>query len=387
MLLLMGEASTSEMMQDIKELICNCMKGRAVDSLGYSWGAVMDAESFSMNTFCYKVSQTKFRKSEESVQRHYEGKGVVVIRDESISLVPMNHATFLKKQQNLYTVFNGVSGLYIKALEKMKKNSFAQLKEPFLGFINEMCVIAPSPKQALKTYEDGDELIVKVTSMGYYIGVETVDPAYHKLKGSLFLKNNYKGVPQNMFMAHIKVGDYLKVTKQKNTVLPFILDKTFDRFYEEFAEGAVGGTYHAVHVEKYIAGHRWLTEEGLSVNVMGVTDEAEEAIENDTPIKIKILGAKKDKFGNLVLNGGYTNDDYIDEDYVVPDFKALAQKTLIEAFTEDSEPTFVSKPKVDSLEIEGAYVSHLAHVIYYLADDVTDTIERFKMLFMAMMLA
>ena len=387
MLLLMGEASTLEMMQDIKELICNCMKGRAVDSLGYSWGAVMDAESFSMNTFCYKVSQTKFRKSEESIQRHYEGKGVVVIRDESISLVPMNHATFLKKQQNLYTVFNGVSGLYIKALEKMKQNSFAQLKETFLGFINEMCGIAPSPKQALKTYEDGDELIVKVTSMGYYIGVETVDPAYHKLKGSLFLKNNYKGVTQNMFMAHIKVGDYLKVTKQKNTVLPFILDKTFDRFYEEFAEGAVGGTYHAVHVEKYIAGHRWLTEEGLSVNVMGVTDEAEEAIENDTPIKIKILGAKKDKFGNLVLNGGYTNDDYIDEDYVVPDFKALAQKTLIEAFTEDSEPTFVSKPKVDSLEIEGAYVSHLAHVIYYLADDVTDTMERFKMLFMAMMLA
>ena len=174
MLLLMGEASTSEMMQDIKELICNCMKGRAVDSLGYSWGAVMDAESFSMNTFCYKVSQTKFRKSEGNVQRHYEGKGVVVIRDENISLVPMNHAAFLKKQQNLYTVFNGVSGLDIKTLEKMKQNSFAQLKETCLGFIYEMRGIGPSPKQALKTYEDGDELIVKVTSMGYYIGVETV---------------------------------------------------------------------------------------------------------------------------------------------------------------------------------------------------------------------
>jgi hypothetical protein len=36
----------------------------------------------------------------------------------------------------------------------MKQNSFAQLKETFLGFINEMCGIAPSPKQALKTYED-----------------------------------------------------------------------------------------------------------------------------------------------------------------------------------------------------------------------------------------
>ena len=47
MLLLMGEASTQEMVTDIKELICNCMKGKCIESLGYSWGAVMDAENFS----------------------------------------------------------------------------------------------------------------------------------------------------------------------------------------------------------------------------------------------------------------------------------------------------------------------------------------------------
>ena len=63
-------------------------------------------------------------------------------------------------------------------------------------------------------------------------------------------------------------------------------------------EGAVGGIFHAIHVEKYVAGHRWLTEEGLLVNAMGATVEAEEAIENGTLIKIKVLGAKKDKYGS-----------------------------------------------------------------------------------------
>lgn len=387
MLLLMGEASTTEMVRDIKEVICNCMKGRRIDSLGYSWGAVMDAESFSMNTFCYKVSQTKFQQGGENVPRHYEGKGLMVIQGDAISLVPMNYATFLKKQQNLYTVFNGVPGICIKALEKMKQNSFAQLRTACLDFIKDMNGITPSPIQQLKAYENGDELIVKVTSMGHYIGVETVDPAYHKVKGNLFLKSNSRGVSQTMIMTYVKVGDYLKVTKQAQQMFPFILDKTFDQFYEEFADGAKGGTYHAIHVEKYVAGHRWMTEEGLLVNVMGVTDEAEEAIANGTPIKINVLGARKDKFNNLVLNGGYVNDGYIDEDYMVPDFKAKAQKTLIEAFTEDSEPDFVSLPKVDSQVIDGAYVSQLAHAVYFMADEVTETMERFKMLFMALMLA
>ena len=387
MLLLMGEASTTEMVRDIKEVICNCMKGMRIDSLGYSWGAVMDAENFSMNTFCYKVSQTKFQQGVENLPRHYEGKGVMVIQDNVISLVPMNYATFLKKQQKLYTVFNGVPGIDIKALEKMKQNSFAQLRTTCLDFIKDMNGITPSPIQQLKTYENGDELIVKITSMGYYIGVETVDPGYHKVKGNLFLKPNYRGVTQTMFMTCVKVGDYLKVTKQTHPMFPFILDKTFDQFYEEFADGAKGGTYHAVHVEKYVSGHRWMTEEGLLVNVMGVTEEAEEAIANGTPIKIKILGAKKDKFNNLVLNGGYVSDGYIDEDYMVPDFKAKAQKTLIEAFTEVSEPELVFQPKVDSQVMEEMYVSQLAHAIFFMADDVTDTMERFKMLFMALMLA
>ena len=387
MLLLMGEASTQEMVTDIKELICNCMKGKCIESLGYSWGAVMDAENFSMNTFCYKVSQTAFLETEENTPVHYEGKGLMMIQDNAISLVPMNHVTYLKKQKSLYTVFDGVPGIGIKAQEKMKQNSFAQLRGACLDFINEMHGVNPSPKQQLKTYENGDELIVKVVSMGFYIGVETVDPAYHPMKGNLFLKAIYRGATQNMFMTHVRVGNYLRVTRQNHPMFPFILDATFDRFYMEFAEGAVGGTFHAIHVEKYVAGHRWLTEEGLLVNAMGATVEAEEAIENGTLIKIKVLGAKKDKYGNLVLNGGYADDDYIDEDCIVPDFKASASQYLIEAFLEDSEPSFTSCPKLDCKELDKAYVSQLAHAIYFLAEDVTDTMERFKMLFMAQMLA
>jgi len=387
MLLLMGEASTSEMMQDIKEVICNCMKGRRIGSLGYSWGAVMNAESFSMSTFCYKVSQTTFQQAGENIPMHYEGKGLMVIQDDAISLVPMNHAAYLKKQKNLYSIFDGIPGIGIKALEKMKQNSFAQLKTACMGFIKDMHGITPSPVQQLKTYENGDELIVKVTSMEYYIGVETVDPAYHKMKGNLYLKPNYRSVTQAVFMTHIQVGDYLKVTKQAYPMFPFKLDETFDRFYEDFAEGA-SGIYHAIHVDSYKAGHRWMTEEGLLVNVMGdVTDEAEEAIENGTPVKIQILNSRRDKSNNLVLNGGYVDDGYIDDEQMVPDFKAKAQKTLIEAFIESSEPDIVSRPVADSQVIEGAYVSQLAHAIYFLADDVTDTMERFKMLFMALMLA
>ena len=387
MLLLMGEASTTEMVKDIKNLICNCMKGMQIESLGYSWGELMNTGDFSMNTFCYKVSQTTFMKNETNVPMCYEGKGMLMIKDDAISLIPMNYATYQQKSKNLYNIWDGVPGVGIKSLEKIKQNSFHQLKEACKDFINDMHGISPSPKQKMKTYEKGDELIVKVTSIGYYIGVETVDPAYNKMKGNLYLKGNYRGASQSMFMTFVQQGDYLKVTLQNNSMFPFILDTTFDNFYMNFAEGAVGGTYHAIHVEKYKAGHRWLTEEGLLVNIMGVTEEAEEAIENGMPIKITILGAKIDKSNNFVLNGGYAPDNYIEEDFIVPDFKERALKTLIEAFTADSEPSFISHTQEEFETIGGAYISHLSHAIYYLADDVTDTMERFKMLFMAQMLS
>ena len=387
MLLLMGEASTPEMVKDIKNLICNCMKGMEIDSFGYSWGELINTHNFSMNTFCYKVSQTTFLKNESNIPMCYEGKGMLMVQDDAISLIPMNYATYLQNYKNLHTFWDGIPGIEIKSLEKIKQNTFHQLKEACKDFINDMHALTPSPKQKMKTYEKRDELIVKVVNIGYYISVESVDPAYNKIKGNLYLKSSYRGATQSMFMTFVQPGDHLKVTMQNNSMFPFILDTTFDNFYVDFAEGAVGGTYHAIHVEKYKAGHRWLTEEGLLVNVMGVTEEAEEAIENKVPIKITILGAKIDKSNNFVLNGGYSSDNYIEEDFMVTDFKSVAQKTLIEAFTADSEPSYVSQPKMEFHEIKGTYLSHLTHVIYYLADDVTDTLERYKMLFMAQTLA
>ena len=158
MLLLMGEASTPEMVKDIKNLICNCMKGMEIDSLGYSWGELINTHNFSMNTFCYKVSQTTFLKNESNIPMCYEGKGMLMVQDDAISLIPMNYATYLQNYKNLHTIWDGIPGIEIKSLEKIKQNTFHQLKEACKDFINDMHALTPSPKQKMKTYEKGDEL-------------------------------------------------------------------------------------------------------------------------------------------------------------------------------------------------------------------------------------
>ena len=91
MLLLMGEASTTEMVKDIKNLICNCMKGMQIESLGYSWGELMNTGDFSMNTFCYKVSQTTFMKNETNVPMCYEGKGMLSKRARTCTTFVMEY--------------------------------------------------------------------------------------------------------------------------------------------------------------------------------------------------------------------------------------------------------------------------------------------------------
>ncbi len=389
MLLLMGEASTAEMMVDIKSLICSCMMGRRVESLRFQWDDVMKSDGFSLNTFCYKVGKTSFSSETVTLPMHFEGNGLVVLEDDVVVVAPMNHASYVKPYKTLNTIIDDVVGVKVKAVDKMKYSTFAQLKDECNVILNSMANIGPSPKMLLKSYEGGDEVTVRVVStsaMGC-LEVESIDPAYNKVRGAVMLKSNYRGLSSREFVSYLEEGNFLRVTKLDNPTCPFILDKTFDSFYESFADGARGNVCSAIYSESYAYGHRWLTEEGLQVNIMGDTEAVREAIDTMTPILVHVTGSRIDRSNNFVLNGNYCDEAYEDEYYGVESFKTAAYRFLVSEFAGDSEPDNIPQQRVESKLIDEAYVTHLAHVIYYLAEDETDTMDRYKMLFVAAMLA
>lgn len=75
----------------------------------------------------------------------------------------------------------------------------------------------------------------------------------------------------------------LTVEVQDNSNFPFILRNAITKYYEDLAEDSNGSEMLAICYDKYSVGYKWLTENGLTLNIMDTEnasdDEIMEAIE------------------------------------------------------------------------------------------------------------
>lgn len=397
MLLLDGYATTKEMVVALKEIIVNCMKKRPIKTLGFTWSHIASAENFSLNIFCYNLCSTTFEvvpNSETDPIYMYENKGVLIAEDGSIKLSPMNYADYAKRQKNgnINSMLGNIANIEVMVKEKERIQSYDQLYRAFPIRLTEQTQVTPSPVVRKREYEDGEELTVRVTNIGHSICVETIDPAYYSIRGSVNMKPIYRGVTKEFIMATLKAGDHIRVTKQSNALIPFRLDETFEEFCDEYANGADGLEYWAVYESPYTAGHRWVTEEGLYVNIMGNGDDYEEEMANGTPIRVRVNGAREDRHGHIVLNGSYVDGYSIEDEKEVEygygeDFKRDARTGLVNDFLEYSTPE-ESPIKIQATEtIEESYVTQLSHAMYFLAAHTDETTKRYQHLFIARMMA
>ena len=379
-----------------------CTTEKKVVTYGFTWDDVESIPNFaSLSLFCQKISKTVFRSSDDNDDYKYlEGKGLIVVNNTTMALASMNKADYDKGEMLPQISLPIGIDVLVPKLEKTNKLDFPELIDTCTDILRSLDNVTPTIKKELKTYEFDDILTVRVTSNKYgYIDCESIDPNYNKVDGLVFIPFKLFNYFQDCFTVTkesitscLRPGDTLRVRRQDNEHCPFILDSNIVKdFVAAYIEELKPHTCDAVHIQSYAngAGHRWLTDNGILVNVLGKpNDDIQYAIDNDLPIRLRIIESKKDKSGNWVVNGKYAIDEQAEFTGSYDEFMNVARDNFIDAMLDHYyiAPEEVASQKKSS-EASDIAIPLLIDVLYRSAQTTGDTVQRYKTLFTARFLA
>lgn len=308
-------------LSDLKNVATNCAANAQVVVYGFNWDDIERIPQYSLSLFFQKTVKTTFRKPEKETALFYEGKGLVIMDDDGIKLLPMNKQTYDKG--NTVPQFElpvGVS-IAVGRLDKSNKTEFPELIDTCTDMLRSLDNVVPSIKKELKVYENGDMLKVRVLGKKFdYVECETIDPDYEKVRGNVFIPpiplfkfyNNIFSISKENLIGALQVNDVLMVRKQdieRYNLFPFIIDtQVFKDFNSYRIEDIQPYSCDAIHLTEFSngLGNRWLTDTGMQVNVIGELNENQRyCVENNQPVRIQVFESKTDKNGNWIVNGRY----------------------------------------------------------------------------------
>ena len=373
-LLLMDVLKLNEVVEKFRKLQFNCMRGCNVSKYCFTWSDLKkDNADFSFNMFCYNLANTEFSEPEESKSLYYENKGVVVLEEDRLRVAPMNYREYTRNELQLQLALTDDMEICVERKGKKKTDTFAKLFELNSLLMFQQNAVKPSPVKILKTYDIGDtqqEVIVRVTQMDFNIYAVTTDPDYKPLKGYIYIPAVMHDVMADYFKQQVRIGDLIKVHVQNNAKIPFTIADTFEEYYEETTRKSMRTIMSAVYHSDYRLGRKWLTENGLIVNIRddGKDELVRSAVDNGTPMSVRITDNTKDKNGIFVISGNYelyslnyTEDKSLDE------FKESARNSLVYGFLDWSEDDYVDdgcEDEVSARKVSAGYFLPLAYVFY-----------------------
>lgn len=395
-LLLMNIANTNEMIDNFRRLQFRCLRGRKVKNYSFSWSEIKKSkEEFNINIFCYSLSKTEFAEPEHNDILYYENKGVAILKEEGMTLAPMNYDEYKKKDvQKLFDVCENTN-ISVCRKDKVRIEDFTKLVEVNKNLMFQQNNIKPSPKKILKTYDLTDSqntILVEVLKVGIFVYARTVDPAYNTVEGYVYIPTGLYEITADEIKNRIKVGSILKVNFQDNDGTPFYIADTIQDYYEETAEESTFTRMPAMFYCDYKFGRRWITENGLYVNIFDEKDNdiVESAVAGGKTVSITIQNTTYDNKDNFVINGKYELYSLNNAQDVNPlDFISNAKKNLIEGFLNWSEMDYYKEEETDNfVRIEDSRsLLPLAYIFYKIADVCsTSTEQRFKNLMAARMI-
>lgn len=379
----------------MQEIIYHCMNSEPVKNYGFSWNDIKEFPGLEMFSH-FLANNTTFESS--SVQKcELEGQGLLTLENGSLQFSAFNSQkkSELEKRNKLATQFNLPT---LKILNASKEcvsiKDFDKLRTSLRDLSVEQRNFVPTPVIKKKNYDyaiDRDDILVKVVAKyPNSIFAETVNPAYEKIRGTVYVKPSLHGITYNLFIDTVREGDYLKVRLQNRTDMPFVVDESFEDFYKN---GVMQSEQEmaAIYLEPYSVGKKWLTDRGLTVNIFNSedSDDVYYAMDYKQIINIRVNERKSDRNGNYIINASYgipfISDDYAD---ITPDdFIDQAYKTLLDDFLEYCYPDVEPQEEIRTPKFDALYVSILQQISYHISKYITNSKERYSVLYSTLLLA
>lgn len=395
-LLLLGKATTNKSMEGLGNVLIQCMTGHEIEQYGISWDHVVEWDAKSSEALCMLIGSTTFRHKPQG-NYLYEGKGCLMMEGGKMVLTPMNRFTY-KKTENKRIQFD-LSQYRVEVAQNTyggRTPTFDRLLTVCDNLIMQQNNAQPSPVEEKRRYVDGDRLVAKVT--GYYeygIEVTTVDRRYETVTGRVYCNDTQMyNLKSEDYKQYLKIGKHVWVTRQEDnrSNIPFKMLPSMVTFYERYARQCDRSTV-GIAIKPYLLGYRWLTHDGIIVNVMGndLDDNIKEAIENQRPVALDIQECTHDRNDHFVVNAKYNYyDEIIDEDWSgKEEFIEEAKMNLLDAMVADAEDNIPvdAEPEKEYEPLGVNYIRALSHLKYVEAQMTAQTMSRYQQLYIARFLS
>ena len=350
-----------------------------VTNLGFSW---KDLEKMGTELFAHNVcKQAKFDAplSKPQMLTKY---GTALLTKDGLMLTHENKADskkLLKDGSNSIDTGIGIT-LRTSSDQKLKQtlsDSVKDMDEYTKDFILEQAKVQNKPAiRQLKTYDDGSEVIVKVVSIGHDVHVETIDPNYQKMAGTIkYERQSLVYYYTDELYKYFHVGDYLTATVKNPLQGVFsIEDQLISFFVEDTRETMESDESYmlATLIDEQKNYCAWLTESGVAIRVEG---QSRYHHGDFAFISVKEYG--KGKFYGLI--SGIIREDLNEELNEIFDEKS-ARHDCIRAFAESTVPPVYQRPEEDTAELSPVLLRLLLRLLFDYQKSLLKPSERFRYL-------
>lgn len=361
----------------IMKTIMQRIRHEKVINLGFSWG---DLEKIGTDLFVHNAcKQARFDiplRKPLALTKY----GTALLSKEGLMLTHDDKEggrKLLKEGANSLDTGIGIT-LRTQSGQKLKQsvsNSVVDMDEYTKDFILAQAKIQnkPATRQLLKSYDDGDEVIVRVNGIDNgVVHVETVDPNYNKIGGVIrYERQSLVYYYTDELFKYFHVGDYLTATIKNATQGIFNIEKQLVAFFVEDTRQMMDnedGDLLAKLIDEQKNYCAWLTETGVAIR----TSEVGRYRHGDYAfISIKEYGSGK-YYG---LIHGYVNED-TEETF---DEKS-ARHDCIRAFAESTEMPVFQKKEEDVGELSPVLLRLLLRLLFDYQKSLLKPSDKFRYL-------
>lgn len=323
----------------------NRLKYEKVSALGFSWG---DISKIGTELFAHNACNNARFESPLKKSLFLSNYGTAILTSDGIFLTHELLADAKKLVSSGANSMDTGIGVTLRTAssEKLKQS----MEDDLVGMddftkdfvISQIKAQNKKAAKTLKSYAEGDDAYIKITSIDRNgtVHVETIDPAYNKLVGTLkWEQYSLVYYYTDTLFEYFEKGDIFKATVTDNTKATFSLDAQLVEFFVEdtkAAENEYGNIFLCKLIDDKSKRYGWIDCYGVAI----YSDSDTRYKKGDFAL-LKVTSFGKGKFYGAINAEIYddTNESF-DERVVRKEcIRAFAENTELPVFkTEDETP-------------------------------------------------
>ncbi|MGM9839132.1 MAG: helix-turn-helix domain-containing protein [Sodaliphilus sp.] len=392
-----GQIPGTDISNMLTEHCVGCLKYVEISKLAVGWTDIKDKRKFLPQVLAAKIANTTFKIVNPDVLLYFQNKGLLRAQTNEITLSAFNFKDY-KQIRHLEPIMPAVCEIKIvdnqnERLGTSNAGNIKKVDSACMHFISQMASVKPSPVESgskRKQYQYGDLVCIKITKASpQAISAVSVDPEYEQLEGTVFVDKIVQGINQKEFFEFFSEQFYMHnevlimAEYQSHPKFPFFLRPAVSEYYTDLATTSKEKEMVALCIGKYSVGYRWLTENGLLLNIIDTDTEVEPMGYHENVVVREHIFQNS----NCIINGKYAPEEYVDNPNELPEeeFVKEAHKRFLEGFMEWTQVPDCTQKQIVKL-INPHIIRHCIPVIYHDALLCDDTVQKYKTLALALML-